>query len=382
MLCGRENPRTSAMAQRLNVPEITNDYAQLCARSDIDAVTIATQNVFHAQQAQAVLTAGKHVFCEKPLGMTVDESAAMLHAAENTRKIHQVAFTYRYLYGVQELKRRLLNGDIGAPHYIRLQFDSWEGLHPDSTVGFREKMSLAGGGMLYDVGTHLFDLTHYILGPIQAVTGFTALIPRERIDKRSGKLTTVETDDMAGAWFVCSNGVRGEWFASRATPCSGEKAYVEVVGRDGALKAALSRGTRDSLKISRPTRQAWETLPLPKQASDGKAHCLPIMMRSFVDACLRGKSDETIDASFYDGVAVQHVIGAVQEASCHQDWNSVKVDAARRECSEMYVGYSPPSLPLLASDSIPTSSEAAIHQVQRPMVLVSDGDVGLKQHSD
>lgn len=334
VLCGRDYARTRAMAQRLNVPEVSIDYEELCARKDIDALTIATPNVFHARQAVACLAAGKHVFCEKPLGMSLDEAVTMLHVAESSRKIHQVAFTYRYLYGVQELKRRLLNGDIGSPHYIRLRFDSWEGLHPDATVGFREKMNLAGGGILYDVGSHLFDLIHYILGPIQAVTGFTASVPRERLDKYSEELALVETDDMAGAWFVCNNGVRGEWFASRATPSSDEKAYIEVVGRDGALKASLSRGVVDALKISRPTRQAWENVPLPVQASDGKAHCLPIMMRSFVDACLRGKSDEAIDASFYDGLAVQRAMAAVRESSCRLDWIPLEAGSSHNTSSE------------------------------------------------
>ncbi|WHZ13334.1 MAG: Myo-inositol 2-dehydrogenase 2 [Nitrospira sp.] len=324
VLCGRDSDRTSAMARRLEVPEISVDYQELCARKDIDAVTIATPNVFHAVQAQVALAAGKHVFCEKPLGMNVGEAVDMLRAAERSRKIHQVAFTYRYLYGVQELKRRLRSGDIGDPYLVRIRYESWDGLRSDSTVGFREKMNLAGGGVLYDVGSHLFDLVGYVIGPIQAVTGFTMLIPRERVDTGTGEFARVETDDIASAWFVCGNGVRGQLFASRATPCSGDKAYIEVVGSNGALKASLSRGSVDVLKVSHPARQSWEIVPVPEQASDGKAHCLPIMMRSFVDACFRGKLDGQVDASFHDGLAVQRALAAVEEASCRCQWIPLK----------------------------------------------------------
>ena len=63
----------------------------------------------------------------------------MLRAAERSQKIHQVAFTYRYLYGVQELKRRLLNGEIGDPYYVSVHFDSWDGMNPDATNGFRDQ---------------------------------------------------------------------------------------------------------------------------------------------------------------------------------------------------------------------------------------------------
>ncbi len=333
-LCGRDSARTQAMARRLNVPEVSIDLQELCARKDIDAVTIATPNVFHAGQAKIALAAGKHVFCEKPLGMHASEVDEMLRVAESSRKIHQVAFTYRYLYGVQELKRRLLKGDIGTPYYVRIQWDSWEGLHPDSKVGFREKLDLGGGGMLYDLGSHLFDLIGFIIGPIRAVTGCTTLIPRERMDARTGTLTQVETDDIASAWFVCRNGTRGHWFASRATPSSGEKAYIEVVGPDGALKASLSRGSVDALKVSRPTRPAWQSIPLPEEASDGKAHCLTIMMRSFVDACLRGKLDREVDASFHDGLAVQRAMDAVREASRRLDWIPLETEFSYNASNE------------------------------------------------
>ena len=312
VLCGRDYGRTQSMATRLAVPQVSTDYEELCARTDLDAITIATPNLYHAAQAQAALAAGKHVFCEKPLAITVREAAHMVQVAVLSSKVHQVAFTYRYLYGIRELKRRLLRGDIGEPHYVRLHYECWDGLRPDSEVGFREKLDLAGGGMLYDVGSHLFDLVGFVLGKIEAVTGSTTRVPRYRNDSKTGKLAAVETDDIASAHFLCQNGLRGQLFASRASPSSGEKAYMEVVGREGALKASLSRGSVDQLQISRPKMSEWEHLPLPQQASDGTAHCLPLMMQSFVNACLRGSLDTEVDASFHDGFVVQQLIARVE----------------------------------------------------------------------
>ena len=319
-LCGHRYDRTRLLAERMNVPAVYIDYEELCARADIDAVTIATPNVVHARIAQAALRAGKHVFCEKPMGMNVREVLDMLRAAEDSGQIHQVAFTYRYLHGVRELKRRVMCGDIGAPHFLRMQYDTWQGLHPNSKMRWGYKIALAGGGILYDVGPHLFDLAAFILGPIDEVTGFTKLVPRMRTDRLAEQREAVETDDIAASWFICKNGVQGQWFASRVSPPSHEKAYVEVIGQDGALKASLSRGGVDTLEISRPTQQAWENVPLPEEATDGRPHCLNTMMRSFVDACLRGKLDETIDASFYDGLATQQALAAASEASRHRRW--------------------------------------------------------------
>lgn len=319
-ICGRRPDHTRALAERLRIPNIYTDYRELCARDDIDAVTIVTPNSEHAAQAVTAFGLGKHVFCEKPLAIAVEEARTMARAAAASGKIHQVGFTYRYLYGVRELRRRLRRGDIGAPYYLRAQFDSWQGMAPDFQVEFRDKLSLAGGGMLYDVGSHLFDLSRYILGPIDRVSGFAKLIPRHCPDSHVGEPVAVETDDIAAAWFVYESGVHGQWFASRATPSSVNKAYVEVIGREGALRASLSRGANDVLSLSRPGQPEWQELPLPEQAYDGTPHCLGLMMRSFVEACRQGQLDGDVDASFHEGLAAQQGLAAVTEARKHLTW--------------------------------------------------------------
>lgn len=319
-ICGRRYAHARSLADRFNVPDVYTDYHELCSRSDLDAVTIVTPNSEHAKQAMAAFESGKHVFCEKPMAINIAEAQEMVLAAERSGKIHQMAFTYRYLYGVQELRRRVRRGDIGAPHYLRAQFDCWEGLQPTYRVGFRDKLALAGGGMLYDVGSHLFDIARFILGPIEAATGFSKRIPRPGADKCAEKTMDMETDDFSAAWFVHESGVRGQWFASRATPSFGEKAYLEVIGQEGALRASLSRGAADVLRISTPTRPEWEELPLPEGACDKSPHSLGIMMRSFVDACLCGKLNGDVDASFYDGLAAQQALGAVTEATVQGTW--------------------------------------------------------------
>jgi predicted dehydrogenase len=155
---------------------------------------------------------------------------------------------------------------------------------------------------------------------VKNVTGFVHHIPRQRPDQDTGELIAVETDDIAAAWFQHESGVRGQWFVSRATPPYAENGCLEVIGPDGALRASLSRGTVDRLQISRPQRSAWEEAPLPAVANDGKPHCLDIMMRSFVDACLRGKIDDGLDASFRSGLAAQQAIAAVLAANHRLVW--------------------------------------------------------------
>jgi predicted dehydrogenase len=319
-LCGRREAHARDMAERLAVPDVHTDYRELCARPDLDAVTITTPNAVHAEQAECAFAHGKHVFCEKPLGMDVAEVRRMLAAAEASGRVHQVAFTFRYTYGVQELRRRVRAGDVGEPYYVRLRWDGWGGLRPDWRIGWREQAALAGGGMLFDMGSHLFDLAQFALGPIETATGFLHNIPRLRVDNRTGEPAPVETDDLAAAWFRYAGGARGEWFMSRVTPPHADNGYLEVIGPEGALQAALSRGNVERLRVSRPTAPAWEDLPLPEGAADGTPHALGRMMRSFVDACFRGALDGDVDASFVDGLRVQEGLAAVQAAA----WESLR----------------------------------------------------------
>jgi predicted dehydrogenase len=319
-LCGRRLAHCRAMADRLGVPDVHADYRELLARDDLDAVSITTPNAAHKEQALAAFAAGKHVFCEKPLGLDAGEAREMAQAAGRSGLIHQVAFTFRYTYGLRELRRRLRAGEIGAPYFIRIQFDGWGGMRPDWKIGWRETQALAGGGVLHDMGSHHFDTAAFLLGRIREACGLLRHVPREREDASSGELRAVETDDIAAAWFCTDAGIHGEWFQSRATPGHSDNAYVEVVGEQGALQAALSRGNVERLRRSTPLLPAWEELSLPPEALDGTPHALGRMMRSFVDSTIRGHSEQDLDATFEDGLRAQQGLDAVMRSVSERRW--------------------------------------------------------------
>jgi len=299
-LCGRRREGAEALAERFGIPSVHDDPTELCAREDLDGITICTPNAVHREQALRAFDYGKHVFCEKPLGRTVPEAEEMARAAVASGRVHQVAFTYRYLYGVEELRRRVAAGDVGEPFLFRAHHEYWDGLRAS---GWRELMGPSGGGVLYDLGSHLFDLARFLLGPIADVKADLQFLPRPG----------VETDDIATASFRFASGARGHWQSSRITPQRTQN-HVQVVGREGALEALLSRGSVDALKLARPGKPGWEDLPLPEEARDGQSHSLGRMMRSFVDACLRGRTGEG-DATFEDGLEVQKALTAAETAA-------------------------------------------------------------------
>jgi predicted dehydrogenase len=311
--------RAQALANKYGIADVHEDYRELCARDDIDAVTIVTRTVDHRSQALAAFDRGKHVFCEKPLGLDLHQAREMTRAAHASGRVHHVGFVFRYNFGVRELRRRVVNGDIGQPFLLRVQYDNWTGLTRDWRAGWVDQRALAGAGMLFHLGSHLFDLAAYVLGPIESAIGFTHLVPRTRPDA-TGTSIAVETDDLFGAWLRLANGAHGQIFGSRATPSFTQNGHLEVIGSHGALKAALSRGAFDVLNCSCPDAPEWSDVPLPAEAADKRPHSLGFMMRGFVDACLRGASDPDVDGTFDAGLAAQHAMAAMLESETQRRW--------------------------------------------------------------
>lgn len=320
---GRDAEKAKSLAAKFGIPHATNDLEALCADPNIDAVTIASANSVHASQAIMALRHGKHVFCEKPLAMNDNEAADMLNAARLSGKIHQVAFTFRYNYGIRELRRRIAAGDIGTPLHTRIQYDRWDGLASTSKASWRDRREVAGAGLLFDLGSHLFDIHRHVLGPIDSVIGYTHTVPRMLPHKDNGELIEIETDDIVNAWIQHQNGLRGQFFISRVTPPFAELGYLEVIGNEGALKAALSRGGVDFLKASNPNSPEWVNLPLPPEASDGKNHALKMMMHGFVDACINGEMNCDVDATFEDGCAAQFAMSALTKSQTSKRWENI-----------------------------------------------------------
>ena len=321
-ISGRRPEHLRSLAARFKVPSVYTDYRELCARPDIDAITVVSSNSEHCAQATAVLLSGKHVLCEKPMATDISQAREMVRAADRSGKVHQMAFTYRYLFGLQELRRRVRRGDIGVPYHVRAQHNSWNDWPSSFARGAQGSHAQDRVGVLYNMGPHLFDLARYLFGPIESTMGFHQCIPRSTVESQGDAVRTKQAaiDDLATAWFTHKNGVRGQWFASRGMPWFGEKAHVEVIGDGGTLRASLSRGGVDVLRVAHPSRKRWNELPLPKEASNALPSALSLMIHSFVDACLRGSLNADVDASFHDGFAAQLAIVSIERASKTLPW--------------------------------------------------------------
>ena len=106
--------------------KMTTDHQQIAADPDIDAVIVATPNFTHLPITVDCLQGGKHVMCEKPLGLNFEESRRMYHTARDLGLRHMTAFTYRFAPSMRYLKHLVESGQLGVPRHFRSQrFLDW-----------------------------------------------------------------------------------------------------------------------------------------------------------------------------------------------------------------------------------------------------------------
>jgi xylose dehydrogenase (NAD/NADP) len=140
------------------------DYAALLADPSVDLVYIALDNAGHLPWTLAALAAGKHVLCEKPLGLDPDDVETMLRAAAEHDRLLVEAFWYRWHPRTRRLEQLLSQGALGPVQRIEAAFSFCGPADGDLTRAYRLDPA-RGGGSVYDVGCYALSAAHLALGP-------------------------------------------------------------------------------------------------------------------------------------------------------------------------------------------------------------------------
>jgi len=164
--CDIKESVAEAAAEAHDIPNVFTDYKKLLKLKEIDAVSVCTPNFFHAEPAIAASRAGKHVMVEKPMAMNAREAQAMVDAAKKARKVLVIGFQFRYAPNTQMLKRAIDDGKFGKVLYVRCQAMRRRGIPNWGVFGRKD---LQGGGPLIDVGVHILEAAHYLMGKPQPV---------------------------------------------------------------------------------------------------------------------------------------------------------------------------------------------------------------------
>ncbi len=162
-VASRTRARAAAFARTKKVAVAYGSYAELLADPDIDMVYISTPHPSHCADTLAAIKAGKHVLCEKPMGVTASECRRMVAAAERAGVVLLEAFMYRVHAQTRKLQELLAKGVIGDLRCIRTAFTFDLSVLPITGANVRLDPQLRGGS-LYDVGGYCINASRMIAG--------------------------------------------------------------------------------------------------------------------------------------------------------------------------------------------------------------------------
>jgi predicted dehydrogenase len=244
-VCG-STASARAVSERFGVPRAIgdHDYARLVATPEVDVVHIASPNRRHCEQALAVLRAGKLCVCEKPLGMSSKETAAIARAAARSGRVFAVNYNIRFYPAVLQLRAMVARGDLGEIIHVNGGYmQDW--LLKETDYNWRLLPAEAGPlRAVADIGTHWLDTVGFILGsPVTSLLADLSTFHRRRLrplgevktfDRSAGTVRQaaydVQTEDFANILLGYANGARGNLAVSQVAAGRKNSLRLEIYG--------------------------------------------------------------------------------------------------------------------------------------------------------
>lgn len=253
VICGDEVEARARQAQEaLGFGSFTTDWREVVNHPEVQVVNIASPNFMHLEMVRAVTAAGKHVFCEKPVGRTPQETAEIEYLARKAGVMSFVGFNYRWAPMVQYAKQLIDEGRLGKITHYRGRFFAMYGSNPLGYLTWRFKQDYAGSGVLGDIMSHVVDMAHLLIGPIERVVSSRhTFIPERPLPTGQGTHFSlgqpddptgpVENEDYVGALVQFTNGAQGSFETCRAIFGPKCEMSFEVNGTKGAIKWNFER---------------------------------------------------------------------------------------------------------------------------------------------
>jgi len=227
-------------------------WQQLLDDDDVHVVSVVVANALHREIVEALLGAGKHVLCEKPLADTLDDALAMAAAAAaHPELVTGTGFVYRRQPSVAAI-RDLVAAEFGAISHFNGRYWCDYAASPETPMAWRYK-GAQGTGALADIGSHLVDLAEFLCGPMTSVSGaaFATSITQRFVPigttyghakaKLSEVSERVENDDVATFTAHFTSGAVGTFSVSRVAPGHANSMAFDLLAASGAAKWDMDR---------------------------------------------------------------------------------------------------------------------------------------------
>ncbi len=330
-ICGRNEEAVSAAAQRYGYASYYTNWQEMLADDRIKLFDNSSSNDMHAAPTIAAAQAGKHVFCEKPLARTAEESKGMLDAVRKVGVKHMVAFNYRFVPAIRQIKELIDSGKLGQIYHFRAVYlQEWIMPHYGTPQIWRLDQQTAGSGALGDLGAHIIDLARYLVGEPTTVGAMTrTFIPERPLADGSG-MAKVDVDDAFVATVGFANGAVGTLEASRFAAGRKNHQVIEINAERGTVRFELERlnemrvfwvgedpketqGFHDVL-VSESYHPFWKYW-WPQGHIIGWEHTFVHELTHFLDAIANGTPVDPHGATFDDGYRAAVICDAILESA-------------------------------------------------------------------
>ena len=332
-LCGRDEKAVREASEKYGWESYETDWKKVVERDDIDLIDISTPNNTHYDIAIASARAGKHILCEKPLALSVEQAKEMLDEVEKSGVKHMICFNYRFVPAIGLAKRLIDEGKLGTIRHFRATYlQDWL-VDEDFPFTWRHRKEIAGSGVHGDLNAHQIDLARFLIGEIDEVVGMSETFIKERADE-SGKKHRVTVDDATLFLARFKKGAIASFEATRFA--AGRKNFnrIEINGSKGSLVFNFERmneleffsvedpdyaqGFRTILTTdpSHPYMNAW----WPPGHIIGYEHTFVNLVYELINFIAEDKKP---CPNFVDGLKCQEVLHAVENSVEEGKWVKV-----------------------------------------------------------
>ncbi|MFF3706328.1 Gfo/Idh/MocA family protein [Streptomyces phaeochromogenes] len=253
--------RAEEAAGQYGFATAARDWREVAADPRVQAVSIAAPNFLHREIGVAMAEAGKHIWIEKPVGLTAEDARAVAGAVTKAGVQGTVGFNYRNAPAVAAARELIASGEIGTVTHVRIRLFSDYAAHPEGALTWRYERERGGSGVLGDLASHGVDLARFLLGEIASLAADTAVFVPERARptgataghtrSTGGELGPVENEDYVSCLLRFASGARGVLEACRVSVGEQNNYGFDIHGTRGAVSWDFRR--MGELSVSRGT---------------------------------------------------------------------------------------------------------------------------------
>ena len=326
MICASTTESAERYRAAFGFARATHDWRILVNDPKVEAIVIATPQETHREIALAAFDLGKPVFCEKPLGASLDDSRAMVDAAEASGVPNMTGFNYIRTPASQYARQLIADGAIGNVTWFRGEHTEDFLADPQTPASWRT--SGDANGTMGDLSPHMINAALALLGPVDRLIAEVETVHKQRPGG------DVDNDDHGQLMCRFANGAMGQMYFSRISTGRKMGYAYEVTGTKGAIRfdqedqnalwlyrAEGDEATRGFTKIlTGPAHPDYEPFCQGPGHGTGYQDQIIIEARDFLEAIATGKS---IWPTFRDGMEVNRIVAAAMASSREKTWKDV-----------------------------------------------------------